>query len=694
MKAVLAFLFMFVFLILTSCSVQALDAWFESGTVKIRQDSAVGDQITWQIKSARNEFEPFQLALKNSENMSQVDVEISDFTGPGTIASGNVTIFWEGYINVINASTIEGQTGEWPDVLCPKVDAYYHEARNCFPFNLTSGRIQPLWFDVFVPESTVPGSYQATVRVTSGGSEVFSGAVNLEVWNFSLPATSSLQSNFVSDWNGIWRAYYGGTWPPGSFTTLVELQRLYIKAGLRHRMTFTPISIQWGTWNATLNDYSYVTDSYFHQSLAGFLGDSNSTEYGNSSMTSIWKSLAGLYSKYLCAQQNKTAGACTATDIVNACTNLTGPPPGLMEELIKNLEITSAKMTPAEKSLFMILPIDEPGTGGDFGKCSYTNPMLDYNTSKLMAEEIHNAGFKTLITRSRKAELLNTSAVPPRNDYWDSWVSPFNNIVGHTWDGIFFNNRSLYDEDIANGASLWWYTACGTHGCAAATGGAGYNGYPQYSVDYQGIYTRIFAWMLFKYDIQGEELWSTTSEHSKDPWYILWSTVFGGNGDGNFLYPGVPNTTAAGLPYASTFNNVTTWRGNHTPSIGGIHNIPIESIRLKMIREGYEDYEYFKLLKDLGDDAFAKNETSNLVNNTYNFSHNPDELYASREAVALRILNVLGNPPCIHTSEISPCDGCISQTELDAFIGRWKVSNVDVTLKELMEAIGYWKRGC
>jgi len=29
-----------------------------------------------------------------------------------------------------------------------------------------------------------------------------------------------------------------------------------------------------------------------------------------------------------------------------------------------------------------------------------------------------------------------------------------------------------------------------------------------------------------------------------------------------------------------------------------------------------------------------------------------------------------------------------------AFIGRWYVNNLDVTLKELMEAIGLWKKGC
>jgi hypothetical protein len=38
-------------------------------------------------------------------------------------------------------------------------------------------------------------------------------------------------------------------------------------------------------------------------------------------------------------------------------------------------------------------------------------------------------------------------------------------------------------------------------------------------------------------------------------------------------------------------------------------------------------------------------------------------------------------------------DGCVSDTELAAFINRWYISSTDVTLRELMEAIGLWKRG-
>ena len=45
-----------------------------------------------------------------------------------------------------------------------------------------------------------------------------------------------------------------------------------------------------------------------------------------------------------------------------------------------------------------------------------------------------------------------------------------------------------------------------------------------------------------------------------------------------------------------------------------------------------------------------------------------------------------------HKSDTN-CNSCVEQTELTAFIDRWKVSNMDVTLKELIEAIGLWKAG-
>lgn len=593
-----------------------IDAWFESGTTKVRQSSTVKSQSAFSISAAQNEFEPFQLVLKkNSTRISNIDVSISDFTGAGTISNTNVTIFKVGYLNISTLSTIEGQLGEWPDSLCPKVDSYFHETRNCFPLNIPSGRVQPIWFDVFVPANATPGKYQATVTVIDNGVSVFTGAVNLNVWGFSLPATSSVPTSFTLNMDPTWQGHSGLSWPTGSIGFISNLMRTYIQAGLKHRLTLTPYPISWGAWNGT--DYASVDATYFQQSLNGFFGVGDpGVEYGQAKVTALTQSFSLLYNKYAISQ-----GLCTNGTIQ--------PPAAMLFETRKRAERLAAVLTTEQKAAMMVLAIDEPG-GGEVG-CGAKNPTLDFNSSKAMATEIKAAGLKTFITASWKPQLLNSSVTPGTNDYFDVWLPYLGSVVGRDWSGNLVNNRSLYDVDIASGKSLWWYQSCMTKGCGI-TGGASYNGNPQYMVEYSAMHNRIFPWMTFKYDVRGELYYATTATFKTNPWASI--LLYGGNGDGTFFYPGVPNTVTANLPGGG--------RGANTPSIGGTRHIPVESIRLKMIREGYEDYEYLKMLADLGDKNYAQSRVNDIVTSTYNFSKDENQLFSVREQLANRILSLIG----------------------------------------------------
>ena len=51
-----------------------------------------------------------------------------------------------------------------------------------------------------------------------------------------------------------------------------------------------------------------------------------------------------------------------------------------------------------------------------------------------------------------------------------------------------------------------------------------------------------------------------------------------------------------------------------------------------------------------------------------------------------------GTCRCVHHADLEPCDGCISQAELMAYIRQWKTGNAALT--QLMEAISIWKEGC
>jgi hypothetical protein len=165
--------------------------------------------------------------------------------------------------------------------------------------------------------------------------------------------------------------------------------------------------------------------------------------------------------------------------------------------------------------------------------------------------------------------------------------------------------RSAYDESLRSGKRLWWYQSCASHGCNIV-GGEYFAGWPSYVIDINPVANRIMEWMTWKYGVQGE-LYYSMNEAYKDhgkPWDSVY--LFGGNGDGTLFYPGRPDR------------------------IGGKTHIPIESIRLKLIREGFEDYEYLHMLDHAGATALATEAANALAHATYDFDHDPNKLYEVR----------------------------------------------------------------
>ena len=72
--------------------------------------------------------------------------------------------------------------------------------------------------------------------------------------------------------------------------------------------------------------------------------------------------------------------------------------------------------------------------------------------------------------------------------------------------------------------------------------------------------------------------------------------------------------------------------------IGGKTDIPIETIRLRPIREGLEDYANFIFLSKTGLSGYADEAVSKLLGSglrisgtTYDWERDPDALYAARQ---------------------------------------------------------------
>jgi hypothetical protein len=126
-------------------------------------------------------------------------------------------------------------------------------------------------------------------------------------------------------------------------------------------------------------------------------------------------------------------------------------------------------------------------------------------------------------------------------------------------------------------------------------------------IDTPAAGNRVMQWIAWKYKIEGELYFSMNEAygHSPDPWTDV--RLFGGNGDGTLFYPGKP------------------------ARIGGATDIPIESIRLKLIREGMEDYEYLALLAKLGGQEAAAKFSDRIVTKPYQWESNPERFLKVRE---------------------------------------------------------------
>src|SRR5262249_40750956 len=134
--------------------------------------------------------------------------------------------------------------------------------------------------------------------------------------------------------------------------------------------------------------------------------------------------------------------------------------------------------------------------------------------------------------------------------------------------------------------------------------------WPNYMIDIQGPANRVMQWLAWKFRIEGELYYSMDQAYNggNDPWTNI--ALFGGNGDGTLFYPGRPNR------------------------IGGHTDIPVESIRLKLIREGMEDYEYLALLAKLAGPQAADQYADRIVKQPY--------LWESRANTFLKVRQELG----------------------------------------------------
>ncbi|MCG3115163.1 MAG: DUF4091 domain-containing protein [Candidatus Manganitrophus sp. SA1] len=576
---------------------EAQTIWWDTGMVKLRQANSgtTGDPVPAGIdlctstgcsqggvtlSAGRNEFEPFQIFIAASATaLSQVNVTISDLSdGRGNViaalANGrpkNIVLYREHYLPVTSTSSSEGKLGLWPDGLVPKVDEYFGEVRRmpgetapAFPFNIAANQKQGLWVDVYIPQGTPAGIYKGTAQVTIGGAVAANIPIQLTVRNFDLPSIPSLKTAYAV---GIGEAKTGhyGTATVGD-DKYWEIICLYTKEMLLHRVSNENVIWPRPVWNNSLGGINWslpAISTTCNQRYPEFLSGGNPDLLPNSKLPGTKLTRARMRD----GTGLSTTGVETVAyyrDYMDHITDM-----GWKSQLFYYLWDE-----PPFPSVSGVRRCDQNYSG------TASTAWRDvYQKAKFFKDNAIN--IPIMITSSRQASedcFTNYLSVPDYTRYLDIWTVPNVWMNGKPTGGFPFNTnlRRSYDTIITPGKELWWYQACGSHGC-----GGSETGYPTPMADLPAIYSRAFEWLTYQYQIgyaapgPGTQLYFDTvyayQFPTNDPWKNIY--YFSGNGDGTFFYPGRPD------------------------KIGGTRHIPIPSIRLKMLREGIEDYEYLTLVE-------------------------------------------------------------------------------------------------
>ncbi len=224
------------------------------------------------------------------------------------------------------------------------------------------------------------------------------------------------------------------------------------------------------------------------------------------------------------------------------------------------------------------------------------NLRENYEQVLVLAEIVHEA--------VPEAKCLVVEQTYPHDPSWPD-LDPAVDIWCPLWA---FIDRGTVAEKIAGGDEVWSYTALVQRAPSYHPDYEKVKGLdpPYWHIDRPTIVYRVPTWINRQYGITGLLYW-TTMTTVLDPWN---NPAFAHprhyNGGGYLFYPGVPC---------------------------GIDG-PVACIRLKNLRDGMEDYEYFAILEARAGAGAVKPIVDKVAPNWWDYCRDPQALLAARRELA------------------------------------------------------------
>ena len=189
---------------------------------KVQPTTAPGAGASISVASARKAWASSQLVVRGQDGYVKqvsvsVDADLTDGAGH-TLPKQNVTFFLEYFIDFSSVSATPGNVpapqssptsdGKVPDPLVPLVDPYTG-ANAGQPFDVPGESNQPIFVDVFVPAGTTAGTYTGTIHVTADGGMSADVPLSVTAWGLDLPDMRTVTTHFKMSTENLYDYHQG-----------------------------------------------------------------------------------------------------------------------------------------------------------------------------------------------------------------------------------------------------------------------------------------------------------------------------------------------------------------------------------------------------------------------------------------------------------------------------------------------------
>lgn len=557
--------------------------WTTTPAEKVFKDSPVPSATGNEVKvyAAQNETEPFVIAVKPTSS-GTLGISVGSF-GAGIITE----IYQVKYVNITTPTDYTGRAGANPDPLWP--------VNSGSSVSVTANENTAFWFSVSVPEGAPSGDY--LTNVTIGGLTI---QVRLHVFNFAIPAELHVASQMNFSYQTI-LARYGVSGTGVEYWTYVDKIKQYM---IDHRLT--PSSVLWSGGLTGPGAAPYIS---YNCNTAGFT-DTDGI-WGFELPAARYLDGSGLMSGTYAVPFNQGTGFSTfmAATFLNNDASADQRPTTFCGSTRTSADWYTANnpnSTYNQKWWQYLTAMQNYLAGQGYLDQAYyyfanePQNQADYDAVAWYSRQVHAAApnLKLMVSEEPKPEIYANPAYP--NAHIDIWMAFF---------GITFNPEMALQRLENQGEETWLYFLTSTY----------YPRFNPFTIDHPGIDAKLSGWFLWKYRLRGLGYYRF-NDWSVNPWNAPYQN--GQNGESGMLYP--PSEANTNIVYGAN----------------GHRFVP--SIRLELLRDGLEDYEYFyRLNGDQQPQAYLANPADESVNKIIRgvqaYNRDSDMMYNLRRLIGLKL---------------------------------------------------------